>query len=260
MPFSLPRPIGLVLSLVAIALSTAQPTAAQTIGNAGFEAPNLSINGGGFRYSVGSVGTSTPTFTPTEAAQTVWNFQGDSGISGNSSGFTSGNPNAPEGLQVGFIQGLGSFSQSVSGFAAGTYAFSFNAAQRVSRGGGGNNGFPTDLQNFQVMVDGTALFGAAGLTPAPTVGGVQGGYHIYTTGPITLSAGTHTLTFQGLDTAYQTAGRTGGTNISDNTAFIDAVSVSPSAPVPEVSTTVSLGLLLALGLGGLVVAGRRRKA
>ena len=32
------------------------------------------------------------------------------------------------------------------------------------------------------------------------------------------------------------------------------------APVPEASTTVSLGLLLALGMGGLIVAGRRRKA
>jgi len=33
-----------------------------------------------------------------------------------------------------------------------------------------------------------------------------------------------------------------------------------AAPVPEASTTVSLGLLLALGLGGLVVGARRRKA
>lgn len=31
-------------------------------------------------------------------------------------------------------------------------------------------------------------------------------------------------------------------------------------PVPEASTTVSLGLLLALGLGGVVIAARRRKA
>ena len=32
------------------------------------------------------------------------------------------------------------------------------------------------------------------------------------------------------------------------------------APVPEASTTVSFGLLLALGMGGLVVAAKRRKA
>jgi hypothetical protein len=33
-----------------------------------------------------------------------------------------------------------------------------------------------------------------------------------------------------------------------------------SSPVPEASTTVSLGLLLALGMGGIVVAGKRKKA
>ena len=38
-----------------------------------------------------------------------------------------------------------------------------------------------------------------------------------------------------------------------------AFSPLPSAPVPEASTTVSLGLLLALGLGGVVVAARKRR-
>ena len=40
---------------------------------------------------------------------------------------------------------------------------------------------------------------------------------------------------------------------------LDNISVTPNAPVPEASTTVSLGLLLALGMGGLVVAARRKK-
>ena len=34
---------------------------------------------------------------------------------------------------------------------------------------------------------------------------------------------------------------------------------SVSAPVPEASTTVSLDLLLALGMGGMVVAARRKR-
>ena len=34
----------------------------------------------------------------------------------------------------------------------------------------------------------------------------------------------------------------------------------PSAPVPEASTTVSLGLLLVLGLGGAVMAARKKRA
>lgn len=55
---------------------------------------------------------------------------------------------------------------------------------------------------------------------------------------------------------------TGGAdgNAMDTVATEDfAVIVNPS-PVPEASTTVSFGLLLALGLGGVVVVARRRKA
>ena len=40
--------------------------------------------------------------------------------------------------------------------------------------------------------------------------------------------------------------------------YLDNISVTP-APVPEASTTVSFGVLLALGLGGVVLA-RKRKA
>ena len=43
--------------------------------------------------------------------------------------FTSGNPNAPDGNQVAFIQGSGSMSQSVD-LIAGSYNISFEAAQR----------------------------------------------------------------------------------------------------------------------------------
>ena len=42
----------------------------------------------------------------------------------------------------------------------------------------------------------------------------------------------------------------------------NGTTLGPSTPpaVPEASTTVSLGLLLALGMGGLVVAGKRKKS
>ena len=60
----------------------------------GFEAPVLAT--GAFQYD-------PPTGTPPTA--TPWSFTGSSGISGNNSGFTSGNPNAPQGAQVAFLQG-----------------------------------------------------------------------------------------------------------------------------------------------------------
>ncbi|MBK7743710.1 MAG: fibronectin type III domain-containing protein [Betaproteobacteria bacterium] len=54
--------------------------------NLGFEAPSLA---GGFQYAPGGVG---------------WVFSGNTGITGNGNAFTSGNPAAPEGVQVAFVQ------------------------------------------------------------------------------------------------------------------------------------------------------------
>src|SRR5262249_46468978 len=61
-----------------------------------------------------------------------WSFAGDAGISGNDSYFTTGNPPAPEGPQVAFLQDTGSFSQTATWAAAGTYTLSFEAAQQGS--------------------------------------------------------------------------------------------------------------------------------
>jgi len=50
----------------------------------------------------------------------------------------------------------------------------------------------------------------------------------------------------------------GGGSAGNVPSLTLAVTPAAMAPVPEASTTVSFGLLLALGLGGLVVARRRR--
>ncbi len=65
--------------------------------------------------------------------------------------------------------------------------------------------------------------------------------------------GTYTGTFD--ITGGPSANDTGGIIATQN------FSITVNAPaVPEASTTVSFGLLLAFGLGGLVVSARRRKA
>ena len=51
-----------------------------------------------------------------------------------------------------------------------------------------------------------------------------------------------------------------GDNANPNNDFGVEISYVPSAPVPEASTTISLGLLLVFGMGGLAVSIRRRKA
>ncbi|MBY0526198.1 MAG: hypothetical protein K2R98_22580 [Gemmataceae bacterium] len=159
-----------------------------TPGEAGFETP--------------TVGTGTYSAFQYNPSGSAWTFTSNSGVAGNGSGFTSGNPNAPEGTQVGFLQGDASgISQSVT-FAAGNYALSFYAAQR-------GNYQPDGDQSIAVLVDGTAV---GTFVPAGT------GYALLTTDAFTVTAGTHTIAFQGL-----TSG--------DSTAFLDQVSVQTVSTV-----------------------------
>jgi hypothetical protein len=142
------------------------------------------VGAGNFQYD--------PTGSP-------WTFSGGAGISGNDSGFTSGNPPAPQGVQVAFLQGTGLFTQSVAGWAAGSYVLTFDAAQREN--------YQASQENFNVLIDGSVV---GTFTPSGT------SYQSYSTTAFTVvTAGAHTITFQGLDSA-------GG----DNTAFLDAVTIS----------------------------------
>ena len=166
--------------------TTAGPTG--VIGDPGFE--QVSVGAGKFQYR--------PTGSP-------WTFSGGAGISGNDSGFTSGNPPAPEGAQVAFLQTTGSFSQT---------------RQRLGR---------------RLLL--THLRRRPARQPPGVAAGLRGagrrrrGGHASRPRARRTRASppprspsrpvSHTITFQGLDSA-------GG----DNTAFIDAVVAQPvSAPV-----------------------------
>ncbi|WP_435009937.1 hypothetical protein P12x_001155 [Tundrisphaera lichenicola] len=146
---------------------------------------------------------------------TAWAFSaGPSGsgsnacLSGNASPYTSGNPSAPEGVQVAVIQRNGSISQSVSGWSAGRCTISFLAAGRGNYGG---------FNDIRVLVDGVSVG-----TILPT----GKTYQRYTTGSFAVTAGTHTITFQGLNSK-------GG----DNSTFLDAISiaVATSGPSPSLA-------------------------
>jgi streptogramin lyase len=175
---------------------------AVSFADAGFELPSLAA--GQFQY---------------DPAGTPWTYTSSAGVAGNSSGFTAGNPNAPEGRQVGFLQGHGSFSQLVPALAAGTYQLTFAAAQR---------GNLVSHQDFRVVVDGVVV---GTFTPAST------SYSSLTTTFI-VGAGAHTITFQGLDTV-------GG----DNTAFIDNVRLTPQAAT---ATSAHVVTAAAVGASGSI--------
>ncbi len=82
----------------------------------GFESPDVGSGGSAYQYNA----TGSP-----------WTFTGTAGVAGNNSAFTIGNPNAPQGSQVAFIQMVGSASQVVA-LSGGTYSISLEAAQRGS--------------------------------------------------------------------------------------------------------------------------------
>lgn len=159
------------------------PSSGMSIANPGFETPSVA---NGYTYN------------PTGAG---WTFSGDAGVAGNSSAFLLGNLPAPQGTQVAFLQQTGTISQSVTGWQAGTYELSFSAATRKFYNHGG--------QNFQVLIDNTVVgtFAPSSLS-----------WLTFTTSAFTVTAGTHTITFKGLDT-----------NGGDNTAFIDNVQLQLAA-------------------------------
>lgn len=146
-----------------------------------------------------SVGTGSYGAFAYDPSGSPWTFTGQAGVAGDGSGFTSGNPDAPEGSQVAFLQGTGSMSQSIN-LDAGTYSLTFVAAQRGNFNQGG--------QTFQVLLDGNVI---GTCTPSGS------SYTSFNTGNFIVdTSGTHTLTFQGLNP-----------NGGDNTAFIDQVAIAP---------------------------------
>ena len=134
-------------------------------------------------------------------AGSPWTFSGTAGISANNSGFTAGNPAAPDGAQVAFLQGTGSFSQTVSNWAAGSYVLTFDAAQR---------GNQPSWQGFDVLVDGVVV---GSFTPSST------SYQSFITAGFTITGGSHTITFHGLDSAA-----------GNYTAFVDRIARESRCP------------------------------
>ena len=168
-----------------------------TVQQGGFETPQV---GAAYQYF-------SFQYFPTGSA---WTFNNQSGISANGSGFTYGNPAAPEGAQVAFLQGQGAISQRIDGFQAGvSYTVRFAAARR------GNYGGP---QDFQVYLDSTLLG-----TFAPP----DATYQELATAAVAPGQGSHTLTFVGLNSA-------GG----DDTAFIDNVRVVASNSIDTAAKIV----------------------
>lgn len=130
-------------------------------------------------------------------AGTNWAFNGTSGIVKNGTGSMT-NPSAPDGYSAALLEQTGSVSQTftTSATASGTYNLSFQL---------GSRGFTTN--DVSILVDGVSI--GTFNSPATKV------YAAQSTANFTLTAGTHTITFAGLNTG-------GG----DRIAFLDDVTLN----------------------------------
>ncbi len=149
-----------------------------------------------------------------------WDFRGSAGVSGDNSIFTSANPSSPDGTHVAFIQGGSSLIQTVVDWSTGNYQVSLSVAQS---GLGDQSG-----EGIQVLLDGAVV---GSVMPSSTT------YQVYTTPNFPVTAGSHALSFRGLDPSGK-----------GNTVLMDGVGVAqvsgqsdtaPAAPSGLAATTVS---------------------
>ena len=166
-------------------------------------AQRTSATMGGFAYFLPGGDFESPavaTFQYNPGGST-WTYNAGAGLSKNGSGFTSGNPGAPNGAQVAFLQGGGAVTQSIV-FTAGYYAFSFKAAQRAN--------IPAN-QTVQLLIDGVVHYA---VTPTST------SYLTYTAPLRLLTSGPHTIELRGVPPA------------GDHTAFIDEFKATRQLTTP----------------------------
>ncbi len=188
------------------------------ISDGGFEAPVLqsqayqmgSPGQAGASNTVWTFGNNVPYQVPVSTSP--WTFTGTAGISSNGSGFTYGDPSAPQGSQVGFIKDGGAISQTVT-LETGVYDISLMAAQRLN--------YQTRAQTIDIYLDTNFSQPIGVITPTAPVTTDNVNYTVsyapyqsYTF-PVT-TAGTHTITFVGQSPST-----------ADSTAFIDSVVLSP---------------------------------
>jgi hypothetical protein len=163
-----------------------------------------SILNPGFEFPILGAGSTAWMYDP---AGSSWNFSGKAGISANNSALTSGNPSAPQGNQVAFLENAGMASQVVNFALPGAYQISFSAAQRAASRPGF---YRTSDESIEVLVDSTVV---GTITPTSTK------YGNYTTSVFNVTAGAHAITFVGVNLSRR-----------NHIVLLDAVSVNNVSP------------------------------
>lgn len=200
-------------SLLTLLLSAGLAQAStELIGNGGFETNNLSTFSSGYAYAG-------------QVTADAWAFTGGAGVSLNNTDW--GGTTAAPSTAFAFLQNTASISQTFSTTGSSNFTIGFDLAQRTNWG--------TTGQVVGVSLDGNPL--------SQVYVSSANGWSAESFSAMNIGAGSHTLTFTGLNPKGE----------ADTTGFIDNVSVM-AAPVPEPET---YGMLLA-GLGLLGFVSRRK--
>jgi YD repeat-containing protein len=150
-----------------------------TVANPGFETPDE------------GTGSSAAEYNPAGGS---WIFAGAAGLAGNGASELAGLPNAPEGDQVAFLQCGGSIIQTMSGWHAGRYVISFDAAGSTDP--------------ISVRLDGGVV---AQVVPSSA-------YANYSTAVLSVGAGSHDISF----------------DYNGTLALVDNVHITPATPtIPD---------------------------
>jgi hypothetical protein len=198
------------------AISTGNTSIPVTIDAAQMKIPKVDIGNPSFATPAQ---TSSPFFTVNPKGPNIfWTFTGIAGIAANRSIYVKNNA-APVGAQVGFIQNLGSISQSVTLVPGQAYAVSFLVAERKLDNG------KINVQTLEVRLDNTVI---GRFTPKAND---DGSYVLFTSDAFKVNkAGPHTISIVGTN-------RRGG----DNTALIDKVIVTGPRPEQNLELRAAVG-------------------
>lgn len=163
-----------------------------------------------------------------------WSFFGGAGISKNNTAFTNGNPRAPQGNQVLFLQGTSRVSRNFNISQAGFYRLHFQAALR------GN--MPNQQQNVGMHIDGVNV----GELSVPGTN-----YSSIRSLTIYLGTGQHTVELRGTRPV-----------VGDHTAFVDALELERihdwhdpqtwGGAVPGANNTVTIKANTAVAVRGTI--------